>query len=139
MSHSPPLCAPPAIKCQHQVTPELGETFGVRGRQTLYPGHYSKVGVPQVLGKLMFQCLVCLADKFGLSSYNFSHQHLQLVCKHVFSLLGLLTPIIEIHNQATDCLAGLKCKAQMVYQSLKRLFTLGGEAQIMLYLKLCML
>ena len=124
MSHLPPLCASPTIKHQCQLTLELDETFGVRGRQTLSP-------VSQVFGKFMFHCLVCLSDKFGLSSDNFSHQHLQLVCKHVFGLLGLLTPIIEICNQGTDHLTGLKCEAQIIYQSLKRLFTL--------YLKPCML
>ena len=93
-----PLHTSATIKHQIQLTLELGETFGVRGRQTLSAGHHSKVGVSQIWGELIFQWLVHLADEFRLLSYNFSHQHLQLICKHVFSLLGLLGLVIKVCN-----------------------------------------
>ena len=117
---------PPAVEHQCQLTPELGEAFGVRGRKTLSPGNHSEVGVSKVMGKLVFQCLVHLTDEFMLVIYNFSHQHLQLICKHILGVLGLLRPIIEICYQGTDSLAGLKCEAEIIYQSLKGMFTFGG-------------
>ena len=45
----------------------------------------------------------------------------------------------KIHYQGTESLTGLKCEAQMINQSLKGLFTLGGQAQIIFNLKLSML
>ena len=72
------LCTllPPAIKHESQPTLRLCETLGVRGRQILSPGHHPKVGVSQILSKLMLQSLVGLTYEFRLSSYNFSDQRL---------------------------------------------------------------
>ena len=52
---------------------------------------------------------------------------------------GLLRPIVKIPYQGTDSLTGLKCEAEMIYQSLKGLFALRGQAQKIFYFKPCML
>ena len=125
---------PLAIEHEGQPTPKLCKAFGVRGRQTLSPGHHSKVRVSQVLSILMFQSLVGLTYKIRLSSYNFSNQDLQLIHESIFSPPDLLRLVIKISYQAADHLTQLESKTQMVYQSLKRLFFFGGQAQIILHL-----
>ena len=82
----------------------------------------------------MLQSLVGLTYKFRLSSYNFSNQDLQLVHKRILSLPDFLRPVIKISYQGADHLTQLKSKTQMVYQSLKRMLFLGGQAQIIFHL-----
>ena len=98
------LCAllPPAKKHQGQPTPKLCKTLGVRGRQTLSPGHHSKVGVSQILSKLMLQSLVGLTYEFRLLSYNFSDQNLQLISKSILGFLDLLRLVVKISYQGVD-------------------------------------
>ena len=91
-----------AIKHEGQPTPKLCKTLRVRGRQTLSPGHHSKVGVSQILSKLVLQSLVGLTYKFWLLSYNFSDQDLKLVCKSILGLPDLLRPVVKIYSQGTD-------------------------------------
>ena len=68
-------------------------------------------------------------------SYNLSHQHLQLIHEHILGLLGLLRLVIKIPYQRIDSLTRLEHEAQMINQSLKGLFALGGQAQILFNLK----
>ena len=90
---------PPAVEHQGQPTPKFSKTLGVRGRQTLSPGNYSEIGIPEVLDELVFQCLVGLINKFRFSNHNFLDKHLQLIYKYILSLPGLLGLVVKISNQ----------------------------------------
>ena len=60
-----------AAKYNCQVTLKLNEAFGVRGSQTLSPGHHSEIGVSQVVGKLMLQGLICPPKKLVFKPQSF--------------------------------------------------------------------
>ena len=70
-------------------------------------GNHSKIGIPEVLGRLVFQCLVGLINKFRLTTTFFGHAlaaHLQI---HPQSPWSSGTSC-KISNQGADHLTRLK-------------------------------
>ena len=125
----------PAAK-YYQLTPELGKTRG-QGKPSIVPWPPLQRRGYQIVSILGFQGLICLPPKNpGLQATIF----LNSICSPSAnaSLVSLgFGPGYK--NSGTDHLAQLKSKTKMVYQSLKGLFTFGGQAQIIFLLELHML
>ena len=128
-----------ASKHHCEVVNEMGETFGVWGSQTLFPGHNSKVGISEIVCLLMFEGLFIFPLELRFMSYNFLTSIDRSSTKAFFINLGFcnwlwISPIREL--TISD---NWKARHQMVYQSLKGLFTFWGQAQVIFHLKLHML